>query len=79
MKFDINVWNDFRKKAKAIGESIAPYKNTEERTYRGISRRELQCRVDQITFILRQSDLYMESCGLGSVKKKRKGAHHATH
>ncbi len=64
MQFSLDVWHDYRNKARSIGDVIMSFKNKETNAYEGISSEERQALINEITTILDQCNNYMDACGL---------------
>ena len=64
MKFNLDTWYSIRNKAIAIGWPILACKNPITHQYDDLPREELQTKLDDITALLKESDAYMDACGL---------------
>jgi hypothetical protein len=64
MKFKMETWLSFRQRAIAIGWPILACKNPETHQYDDMPREELEQKIFDITALLKQSDAYMDACGL---------------
>ena len=67
MIFDIKIWNDYRNRARAIGDYIMSFKD-EAGWYVGLSRHQQYAKIREITDILNECNAYMNACGLKMLK-----------
>jgi hypothetical protein len=62
MKFDINIWNKYRKQAKIIGDYIQSFKD--KKGHITMEPNQLELCIRQITDILNECSTYMDKCGI---------------